>query len=258
MTSSSEEIAKTLVNAWLKGHIKIRLAIAFAAVLGLVCAVFYGVATDYPHYPLIASHPILIKGFAFMGGGIAIMIVVAVVGFQRYTEEAKGDLKIEAAEQRLRDNPEEPQLAWDVAREKLERYLNRNLSQVRSIFLLTVFVMLVGFGLIGFGAYEAFHDPAHFPASVLSAVSGVVVSFIGGTFLVLYKATMAQASDYVTILERINAVGMSVQILKTLDEDPELKRQSMAEVAKQLLHMYSGGFSRRGKLQDSKKAGSDK
>jgi hypothetical protein len=235
-----------------------RLAIAFALVLGTACMVAYELATEFPHDPLIASHGVLIKGLAYTGGAIAVLIVVTVFALRRSAEEAQGELKIEEAEQRLRANPEEPQLAWDVAREKLERYLNRNLSQVRSIFLLTVFVMLVGFALIGFGAYEAFHDPAHFPASVLSAVSGVVVSFIGGTFLVLYKATMAQASDYVTILERINAVGMSVQILKSLDEDPELKRQSMAEVAKQLLFMYSGGPSRTHSSRNPKATRTDK
>lgn len=258
MTPSSQDVAKTLVNAWLKGRLKMRLAISSSAILGIASAVAYGLATDYPHNPLIASHPILIKGLAYLGGAIAILIGAIVFGIQQYTEEAKGELKIEEAEQRLRANPEEPQLAWDVAREKLERYLNRNLAQVRSIFLLTVFVMLVGFGLIGFGAYQAFHAPASFPASVLSTVSGVVVSFIGGTFLVLYKATMAQASDYVTILERINAVGMSVQILKSLDEDPELKRQSMAEVAKQLLQMYSGGSLRRSTLHSPRSDGKDK
>src|SRR6266851_229292 len=83
----------------------------------------------------------------------------------------------------------------------------------------TVVVMTVGFALIGIGAYQAFKNPDHFKASVLSSISGVVVSFIGGTFLVLYKSTMAQAKDYVTILERINAVGMSVQILESINSD---------------------------------------
>lgn len=58
--------------------------------------------------------------------------------------------------------------------------------------------------------------------------------------MVLYKATMTQAKNYVTILERINAVGMSVQILGTInDNSNDLKDQTTAEVAKQLLSMYS-------------------
>jgi hypothetical protein len=254
MPSTAEDVLRTLVKVWLKGQAKMRIAIGFAAILGVASFVLYGLATDNAKIPFISLHPILVKAFAYLGAAIALVIVASVFGIQRYAEEAKGDLKIAEAEQRLRENPKEPQLAWDVAREKLERYLNRNLSQVRSIFLLTVFVMLVGFGLIGFGAYEAFHAPGSFSASVLSAVSGVVVSFIGGTFLVLYKATMEQASDYVTILERINAVGMSVQILNTLDEDPALKRQSTAEVAKELLHMYAGGPAKFAGLRNARAA----
>lgn len=66
------------------------------------------------------------------------------------------------------------------------------------------------------------------------------MSFIGATFLILYKATMAQATDYVNILERINAVGMSVQILETIEEDDtKLKQKTTAEIAKQLLELYS-------------------
>ncbi len=100
--------------------------------------------------------------------------------------------------------------------------------------------MVVGFALILAGAYKRFVDPDHFRASILSSVSGVVVSFIGGTFLLLYKSTMAQAKEYVTILERINAVGMSVQILDSLeDTNSDLKDETTAAIARQLLYMYS-------------------
>jgi len=62
--------------------------------------------------------------------------------------------------------------------------------------------------------------------------------------LVLYKSTMAQAKDYVTILERINAVGMSVQILDTLNDGGlDLKHETTADVARQLLTMYSSNHA---------------
>ena len=51
---------------------------------------------------------------------------------------------------------------------------------------------------------------------------------------------MAQAKDYVTILERINAVGMSVQILENIkNQDGNLKDKTTADVAIQLLMIYS-------------------
>ncbi|TOB56756.1 TRADD-N-associated membrane domain-containing protein, partial [Vibrio parahaemolyticus] len=76
--------------------------------------------------------------------------------------------------------------------------------------------------------------------ALLSAVSGLLVNFIGATFLVLYKSTMSQAKEYVAILERINAVGMSVQVLEKIeDSNKTLKDQTISDLSKQLLTMYS-------------------
>jgi hypothetical protein len=176
--------------------------------------------------------------------GLGTAIGIAIFAIQKAKEDAKSEKKIEAVERRVQENPKEPQAAWELARVKLESYLNRNLSQVRSIFFLTLLVMAVGFLLILAGAYTGFVDPEHFRASILSSVSGVIVSFIGGTFLVLYKSTMAQAKDYVTILERINAVGMSVQILESLDDkNSNLKDETTVAIARQLLFMYSKNMS---------------
>ncbi|MEZ8918368.1 hypothetical protein AB6D98_23105 [Vibrio lentus] len=47
---------------------------------------------------------------------------------------------------------------------------------------------------------------------------------------------MSQAKEYVAILERINAVGMSVQVLDKIEESNTiLKDQTIAELSKQLL-----------------------
>jgi hypothetical protein len=171
--------------------------------------------------------------------GLGAVFASSLKTVQRVEEDVRNRRRIAAAERNLENNPGAPQAAWELARVKLESYLDRNLAQVRSIYALTMVVMAVGFALILAGSYRGFRFPDQFRSAILSSVSGVIVSFIGGTFLVIYKATMAQAKDYVTILERINAVGMSVQILESLTDNPQLKQESMAEIAKQLLHMYS-------------------
>ncbi|CAM3283640.1 hypothetical protein VIOR103205_15960 [Vibrio ordalii] len=142
-------------------------------------------------------------------------------------------------EERVKSNPNETQAAWDLARIKLESYIDRNLRQVRSIYFLTLIVMLVGFSLIGFGIYTVILNHSDLYAGVLSCASGVLVNFLGATFLVIYKSTMTQASDYVSMLERINAVGMSVQVLEKLDSpDKDLKHRAMADLSQQLLQLY--------------------
>jgi hypothetical protein len=193
--------------------------------------------TGYIFLPHSATSP-LGSGASLVVMAIGYLLIYIVNKINKLDDIHRRQERIEVAEQNLRENPEKPQLAWELAQARLESYLARNLSQVRSIYVLTVMVMAIGFVLIGAGAYEAFQDEEKFKAAVLSAVSGVLVSFIGGTFLVLYKATMTQAKDYVTILERINAVGMSVHILESLNDEP-LKQEALAEIAKNLLQMYS-------------------
>ncbi|WP_425495803.1 TRADD-N-associated membrane domain-containing protein [Pandoraea bronchicola] len=85
------------------------------------------------------------------------------------------------AEETLRKHPEKPQFAWDLARAKLESYLDRSPSQARSIYLLTMIVMLIGFGFIMFGLYQATQAPDRLAVAVVASASGVIVSFIGGS-----------------------------------------------------------------------------
>jgi hypothetical protein len=49
---------------------------------------------------------------------------------------------------------------------------------------------------------------------------------------------MSQAKDFVNVLERINAVGMSVQIVDRIEEDQKLKNETGAAIARQLLELY--------------------
>jgi TRADD-N domain-containing protein len=227
--------AKALMAAWQGGSLKTKIAISISLSLLTIGTALYIGADILPPF-----EERLARTAGLLIGGLGFAIGFVLTSFQKGKAEVEREQQIAAVEKRVQDHPKETQAAWQLARVKLESYLDRNLSQVRSIFWLTAVVMTSGFSLIFIGAYQAFMEPNKFKASVLTSISGVVVSFIGGTFLVLYKSTMTQAKDYVTILERINAVGMSVQILDTLDDgNKELKHTTIADVARQLLMMYS-------------------
>lgn len=99
--------------------------------------------------------------------------------------------------------------------------------------------MLVGFGIICYGIVKAYEPNSNINASILTTAVGILVQLIGGTFLIIYKSTMRQAREYVNVLERINAVGMSVQILESISkEETKLQDQTRADIAKQLLELY--------------------
>ncbi len=169
--------------------------------------------------------------------GVALLIGVG-ASFDYHRLEARSQFVTEIQE-RARAQPDEPQLAWDLARIKLESYLDRNLAQVSSIYYLTLIVMTFGMSLIGIGVWRAIMVPQALQAAGLAALAGVVVQIIGGTILLIYRSTMAQAKEYVIVLERINAVGMSINILEGIKEAANLRDEARVELSTTLLSMYS-------------------
>jgi hypothetical protein len=175
----------------------------------------------------------------FIFVGIDMVILILIYAYQSNRQQDEINAKILEVEKEVKKHPENPSAAWDLARIKLESYLNRNISQVRWIFFWTVIVMIAGFIIIGYGIYKIYTSPANFQPSILVSIVGILTELIGATFLIIYKSTMNQAKEYVNILERINAVGMSVQILESIDKTAVvLQNNTRAEIAKELLKIY--------------------
>ena len=227
-------IPAVLLKAWRRNGLGDRLAIIVFALLyvltGIVAVLFArGYISRDASYGALASIVV-----------VQVTIVATLMSKEDLLEREEREERTKSLEQSLRDNPEQPQLAWDLARDRLERYLDRNLGQIRSIYGLTIFVMLVGFAFIMFGLWRAFEDPRAIQVSVVGSASGVLVSMIGGSFLVIYRSILAQSRDYMTVLERINAVGMAVQVIASISEDSaELRHATTATLANQLLSLYA-------------------
>jgi hypothetical protein len=144
--------------------------------------------------------------------------------------------KLEAEiEKKPQDQPSSPTLAWDLARVTLEQYFNRNLAQSRLMFFIALLVMMFGFGLVVWSTIYATLHTQSSTVSWVGAASGVITQFIGATFMVMYKSNTEQSSDYVRILERINAVGMAVQLLDGIPDADPLLSTTKSEMAKLLL-----------------------
>src|SRR5260370_1247368 len=123
------------------------------------------------------------------------------------------ELKIAQIEIKVAEQPEKIRFAWDLASTKLEAYFDRNLNQVKSIFWVAILVMIVGFGFIMYGMARSMTDPQAVQVAWVSATAGIVTEFIGASFMLIYRSTMQQAASFMHVLERINSVGMAVQIM---------------------------------------------
>lgn len=239
---------ESLFKAWLSGERRVRASIISAMILILVAFIVAGLVQP----SLLEKNKA--EAIATTLGATAAVLVFGVIAYQNLLEQQAQKAKLETVEQRVREHPEKPQLAWDLARTKLESYLDRNLGQVRSIYWLTLLVMAVGFGFVLYGLYNAFQSPEKLAVSIVASASGVLISFIGGSFLLIYRSILAQSKEYVAVLERINAVGMAVQVISNIpDESSELKHQTTAELAKQLLGLYEK--SQKSSATDKQKPG---
>lgn len=146
--------------------------------------------------------------------------------------------KIDKAELRIEEQPEKAKPAWDLARATLEAYFSRNLSQITSIFWLSVVVMLVGFVIVIWGISQAIQSPTTVVPATIASVAGVITEFIGATFLFIYRSTIEQAVNYSRTLERINSVGMAMQILDTMPDETktdDLKSRTKATLVEMLV-----------------------
>jgi hypothetical protein len=121
--------------------------------------------------------------------------------------------------------------------------LEGNKKQTRTVFRATLTMVAGGFGLMCWAVWAGTVDASKEHVALIGAAGGGIVTFIGGTILVMYRSVVADTRSYVTILERINAVGMAVQILQSLDESNKAARdEARREVARDLLRMYGGSI----------------
>src|SRR6476659_2988172 len=141
-----------VLRAWQRGNRNSRDEIALATVSGVIGGAMFLLADAYILQPAFKA----IGGVLFATSAIALTVVAAL---QRSIKQEQAEVRVQQIEQRFRDNPSEPQAAWELARVKLETYLDRNLNQVRSIFWLTLAVMGVGFALIFYGVVNVLADP---------------------------------------------------------------------------------------------------
>jgi hypothetical protein len=129
------DLIKLIFKAWRDGSSRIRASLTVSFVLLLIALSFKLAGEANLIYPKDAD---LVAGSVAAVGALLLFIVLA---YQASIDQQKRDERVEAAERRAEEHPQETRAAWDLARIKLEQYLDRNLKQVRSIFWLSLLVM---------------------------------------------------------------------------------------------------------------------
>jgi hypothetical protein len=155
--------------------------------------------------------------------------------FYFQTEQAGSKLEEKAyilAQEKHREEPSKAKPVWDMAQITLESYFNRNLGQIRWIFWLSIVVMSLGFVLILYGVVLGYQNPKeNWVIASIGGIAGIVTEFIGATFLFVYKSSIQQADKYAEILERLNFVGMAMQMLDSVaEQNKDVKSSEVSSV----------------------------
>lgn len=206
---------------------------------GMITIITYARVNNY--YFIDVSDPLSIQNtfviFSYL------LLILATVNyffmFLFYGKKKKITAKrIESLEEKWEAEPNETKYAWELAKINLQGYIDKNLNQVSRIFYLSIFVMIIGFSFILYGVARVYDNPDMLNPSILVTCSGVIINFIGATFLIIYRSVMKQASSNIEVLERINVVGMSIQILDSIDDDDNVF-QTRLEIARNLSNVYN-------------------
>ena len=208
--------------------------------------------------------------YIFLGSFFNALIVVPyatiALGIYWYLKSEKTEYKASkiaeqayiSAQEAHREQPEKNKPVWDMAQLTLEIYFNRNLNQIRWIFWLSIVVMLLGFLLIVYGVALGYHNPKeNWILASIGGVSGIITEFVGATFLFVYKSSIQQANRYTEILERMNFVGMAMQMVdgvteETKNSDKSLHEKSIASLRDAKIEMAKAILTKLqpGSLQD--------
>ena len=179
------------------------------------------------------------SAFLSISAGASILAIFdAIVTYKENLRQAK---RLANAQRTVDEKPQLARPAWELAVVQMEGYFSRNLVQVKAIFWSAVIAMFAGFFVMIYGTWHAFNEPDRLNVTIVSAAAGLVTEFIGATFMLLYRSTLRESSGFMKILERINLVGMAVQILDVIPET-ELKektavRSEMVRILMESVHV---------------------
>jgi hypothetical protein len=235
---------------------KFKTVLIFVVVFAATFVVIRWIAPPLNALERSATWDAINRWFETIPGAVAIALAVCGLVWLIRTVEVKRGEQTKLTEQSIMDakrevqtKPEKAKPAWDLARLTLESYFNRNLSQIGWIFWLSLVVMVAGFCVIVWGvsqsmviANQSTKDGTSTGVKILlpitSTAAGLITEFIGATFLFIYRSTIQQATNYSKTLERINSVGMAMQILDTMPEqtpEGDLKSQTKAKLIELLV-----------------------
>ena len=100
---------------------------------------------------------------------------------------------------------------------QITEYYTINKSQARNTFTASMAAVIVGLIAIFVGIVLNYSQPQHTTVATLSALSGVLLQFIGGAYFYLYNRSLEQLNFFYETLVRLQDMMLAIQQVELLE-----------------------------------------
>ncbi len=227
-----------LLLEFLRRHPRLRLALALGcATLLLVCGTalwqlpHFGYFFTISQYQSIetfaqASSIMALVGLIVISGSFSRLKIRSrgLIGFELDTlEKERQTIQRRIARKRAPDVLDTIQLTLN----QLNEYYTINKGQARGSFRISVVAVVVGFATLVSGIWMFYlKQTPNLQLSLVSAVSGVLLQFIGGAYFYLYRSSLEQLNVFFGQLVRMQDTMLSIRLAQ---EMPAAKRGEVTE-----------------------------
>jgi hypothetical protein len=121
---------------------------------------------------------------------------------------------------------------------QLEGYYIINKGQAKSSFRVSIFAIIIGFLTIILGTGYFYLRPSpNLQVTTLSAISGVLLQFIGGAYFFIYRKSLEQMNAYFDQLVNMQNTMVAIQLTRELT-DPKKKLELTTTLVTTLLQRH--------------------
>lgn len=125
----------------------------------------------------------------------------------------------------------------------LRNHINNIFEKTSVSFYLAVVISFIGFVLISFGIFQIIGNTdgeLDVKSGALTAGAGILIQFIGSTFLLFYKSLLEQSTILVEILDREITLNNTVKEIKRLESEKEISTEELINYRIKLLSSAYG------------------
>ena len=117
---------------------------------------------------------------------------------------------------------------------QLNEYYTINKNQAKSSFRFSVFAIVIGLVTILTGIWLQYLDIAKIEITYVTAISGLILEFIGGAYFFMYKKSLEQVNFFFGQLIKIQDTMLSINLANNI-ENVDVKTEMNERIISSLL-----------------------